>query len=86
MSASPPYKVYDSEGKYQASTWYVEVAAALVGTGLLGDHPTIRYGHAKKDIVWAESIDGQACDSYDAVASHVATVLARRRAARQVPV
>lgn len=71
MAASPRYKVYDSDGTYQAACKKVEAAAAVVA--LYGPGATIRLGHSK--VVWNEGLDGEAGESYDEV---VHTVVSRR--------
>lgn len=70
MAASPRWKVFDSHGKYQASCHELEAAACL--TGFYGPGATIRTGHSKRHIVWAEG--EHAPDSYDAVVAHVLSV------------
>ena len=70
MAATPRFKVFDSEGVYQAACKRPEEAAAVVA--LLGQGATIRDGHTKKDIVWHEGAEDQtAGESYDFVASKV---------------
>jgi len=66
MAAAPFWKVYDAEGNYEAACKTPESAAALVA--FLGDKATIRFDHSKKCVVWTEGADGQAAESYDAVA------------------
>ena len=63
MAASPEWKVYDYDGKYQAACKDVAAAACLVS--FYGDRSTIRHGHVKT--VWTEGndYDGIASDSYD---------------------
>lgn len=79
MAGSPPWKVYDAERRYRASTAGIVEAAVLVS--FLGDRATIRNGHNKRDVVWTEGAghDGAAGESYD----HVCDVVEGRRAARQ---
>lgn len=74
MSASPAFKIYTKSGEYIAACKHAEDAAAIVA--LNGDGATIRYGHAKRDIVWTEGEagDGAAAESYD----HVAEVAHQR--------
>jgi hypothetical protein len=71
----PQWKVYTSEGKYEAATKAPETAAAVVA--FLGDGATIRYGHSTRFIVWREGDagDGFAGESYDTVAETVMTRL-----------
>lgn len=69
MASSPRWKVFDASGKYQAACHEVEGAACLMG--FYGDGSTIRRGHAKKDIVWTEGVDGNGGNSYDEVRKHV---------------
>ena len=81
MAGAPKFKVYAANGvEYLAATKYAEDAAVLVSA--LGPGATIRTGHARKDTVWMEGDDGNAGDSYDAVAEHVAAVVMARNAAR----
>lgn len=61
MAASPQWKVYDSEGNYQAACKEIPAAACLVS--FYGPMATIRNGHTT--IVWTEEKDGIAADSYD---------------------
>jgi hypothetical protein len=70
MAATPRFKVFDSHGDYQASCHEIEAAACLVA--FYGDGATIRTGHEKRKTVWIEGGDGNAGESYDAVAEHVA--------------
>ena len=67
--ASPQFKVYAEDGKYQAACKQAEVAA-LLGT-FFGDGATIRDGHGP--IVWREgpNHDGCGSDSYDGTANVV---------------
>lgn len=78
MAASPRWKVYDSEKRYQASCKEIEAAAALMG--FYGDGATIRdNGAATNLIVWTEGAEGQpASESYD----HVVAVAHSRVANR----
>ena len=69
MAATPKFKVYDAAGAYQAACKEPEAAAAVVS--LYGSGSTIRLGHAKRDTVWTEGVDGDAGDSYDDVAERV---------------
>lgn len=67
MAGSPKWKVYDSEGKYQAACKEIEAAAALMG--LYGDGASIRFDHGKWATVWTEGAENQsAYESYDFVA------------------
>ncbi|ANS04694.1 hypothetical protein [uncultured Mediterranean phage] len=67
--AAPRFKVYDSDGKYQAACKHAEDAANLVT--VYGDGATIRDGHGP--IVWREgpNHDGCGSDSYDGTANVV---------------
>jgi hypothetical protein len=65
MAAAPQWKVYDSEGVYQAACKEIEAAAALAS--FYGDGSTIRQGHSHT--VWTEGVDGHAGDSYDEAVS-----------------
>lgn len=69
MAATPRFKVFDRFGTYQASTHEVEAAAALLGA--LYEGGTIRVGHSKREIVYEDGKDGNAGESFDAVALHV---------------
>lgn len=60
-------KVYDGNGNFLASCVDSGSAAAVVA--LAGDGATIRNGHAKKNVIWAEGNEAQpATESYDFVA------------------
>jgi hypothetical protein len=77
MAASPRWKIYDSEGQYQASAKDVGLAAMIVM--LLGDGATIRDGHTVKSIVWTEGREDQSAgENYD----HTETVIYARTGAR----
>ncbi len=65
MAAAPQWKVYDSNGVYQAACKEIEAAACLVS--LYGDGATIRKHHGP--VVFTEGVDE--ADGYDAVASLV---------------
>lgn len=67
MAGSPRWKVYNTEGEYVASCKHVEDAAAIIA--LYGDGASIRDGHSK--VVWLEGRDGEAAESFDAVAAKV---------------
>jgi len=71
MAGTPQWKVYDAQKKYQAACKEVEAAAALAS--FYGDGATIRLEHSL--VVWTEGKDGEAGESYDAVA----TLAERRR-------
>jgi hypothetical protein len=67
MAGSPSWKVYSKSGEYLASFKYPSHAAALVAA--FGEYgTTIRWGHNMK--AWTEGVDGNASESYDAVAEH----------------
>ena len=68
MAGAPRWKVYDANGKYQAATKEIEAAAALVS--FYGEGSKIKLDH--RNVVWVEGEDGEAGDSYDAVADKVA--------------
>ena len=57
MAASPRWKIFDSEGQYQASAKDAFLAAMIVA--FLGDGATIRDGHTLKSIVWAATKHGR---------------------------
>lgn len=59
-------KVYSASGDYLAACVDAGSAAAVVA--LAGDGATIRNGHAKKSVIWAEGSEKQpAFESYDFV-------------------
>ena len=64
--ASPKYKIYTPDNEYIGCVKHPSDAAVLVS--VQGDGATIRIGHAKRDIVYTEGVDGQAAESYDNVA------------------
>lgn len=87
MAATPRFKVYDAQGKYQAAVKDPEAGAALMG--FYGAGATIRTEHTKASIVWTEGEtdgtggDGCGFDSWDTVAEVVwARVSERMRAVR----
>lgn len=62
MAASPRWKIFDSDGEYQASVKDVALAAMIVT--FLGNGAQIRDGH--KHIVWTEGQEDQpAGENYD---------------------
>lgn len=63
--ASPVWKVFDADKKYQASTKEVEAAAALCA--FYGEGSMIKYGHSV--VAFVNGRDGNAAESYDAVAT-----------------
>ena len=65
MAGSPRWKVYDSDGVYQASCKDTEAAALIVS--FYGTGSTIRDGHST--VVWTEGVthDGYADASYTEV-------------------
>jgi hypothetical protein len=69
MAGAPRLKVYGPSGEYVASCKYAEDAAAVVAAH--GTGSTIRLGHRKADVAYTDGIDGDAGDSYDAVAEVV---------------
>jgi hypothetical protein len=69
MAASPRFKVYTPSNNYVGCVKHPEDAAVLVNA--YGPGATIRDGHRKRDIVWTEGVDGDAGESYDAVAELV---------------
>lgn len=59
-------KIYDPEGKYQASC--VDVAGAAALMSFYGTGAEIRNGHSKKKCLWKEGAEDQpAGESYDFV-------------------
>jgi len=79
MAASPRLKVYTADGEYIGACRYASDAGALVS--LYGEGATIRDGHGVKKVVWTEGTDGNAGDSYDAVADHIHRALGVERTA-----
>lgn len=63
MAASPQFKVYDANGRYEGCAKNIETCAAMVA--LLGNGATIRRYH--KTVLWTEGEDGEAGESYDRV-------------------
>jgi len=61
MAKSPDWKIYDSDGEYQAAC--KDLLRAIQIIALFEDGATVRYGH--KIVVWTEGSDGRAADSYD---------------------
>lgn len=73
MAAAPRFKVYDAGGVYIASCKYPQDAAAIVAAR--GSHGTqIRDGHVR--VVWTDGVDGDASESYDAVARRCLPIVA----------
>ena len=66
MAKTHSWKVYKADNEYIASAKHPEYAA-MVLAGLGQDGATIRLGHAKKNTVWTEGVDGHAWESYDQV-------------------
>jgi len=88
VSNIPALKVFDSNGKYQASVKDKAAAAALMA--FYGAGASIRYnGHSKKNIVWTEGSEQEcAHHSYDAVVETISDRIAERQArffGREVP-
>jgi len=75
MAAAPPLKIYSSDNEYLASVKTLHYAVMFV-SGVKGG--TIRLGHSKRDIIWAEGVDGKAGDSYDAAAELAASRVPHR--------
>lgn len=62
MAASPEWKCYDADGKYEGAVKHAEMAAALVS--VLGVGATVRHRH--RHIVWREGAEEiSAAESYD---------------------
>lgn len=61
------YQVFNPSGEHIASTAHVEDAAALLAMN--GDDATIRL--SKAVVLYTNGKDGNAGESYDAVATHV---------------
>ena len=79
MSGTPQIKVFDGQNNYQAAC--KEVAAAAILVEFYGEGATIRFGHAKADIVWTEGQEDQpATESYD----HVGEVTEQRWRERNI--
>ena len=67
MAATHPWKVYRCDNEYIASVKHPEHAAMLLAG--LGEHgATIRWGHPRRNIAWADGVNGDAWESYDYVA------------------
>lgn len=80
MAASPRWKVVTHDGTYIASCKAVEDAAAIVA--LRGPGARIYDSHvAKSALVYTNGIDGNAGDSYDAVAQRVFERVGARKVA-----
>lgn len=77
MAASPQFKIYDPDGVYQAACHEAEAAAVLVT--FYQDGSTIRLGHAAKDTVWTEGLDGCASDSYDETGEKIYARISEKR-------
>lgn len=74
--AAPYWKVFNPRGEYVAACKLPEDAAAIIAA--YGPGATLRAGHAKKETVWTEGVDGVAGESYDAVGAHAREALRRR--------
>lgn len=66
MARSLDFKIYDSDGIYQASCRHATDAAAVVA--IQGDGATVRFRHRKRIWTEGENADGYAGDSYDEAA------------------
>lgn len=80
MASSPKWKVFNPSGEYVAACKLPEDAAAIVAA--YGSGAEIRHGHAKRDTVWQDGVDGEAAESYDAVAEVCYSKVEARAAAR----
>lgn len=69
MASAPRFKVYSGAGIYVAACKDPTDAAAVVA--LYGSGATIRDGHRAADVVFTNGEDGDAGESYDAVAESV---------------
>ena len=83
MAGSPNWKVYDEAGNYIAAT--KDPIHAVMLASCLMDGVTVRYGHARRDIVWTEGAEApDAVNSYDRAAEIIserrARIFARMRA------
>lgn len=67
MASSPPWKVYRADGEYVAAV-KSPMYGAMILAGLGERGATIRLGHNKKAVAWTDMVDGNAAESYDAVA------------------
>ena len=74
MAGAPRFKVFSPTGEYVASCKYPSDAAAIVAA--YGEAAQIRDGHSKKHTLFTNGPDGDAGESYDAVAEHCFSVLA----------
>ncbi len=69
MAHTPRLKVFTPQGEYVASCKRPEEAAVLVA--FLGAGARIACGFGKRDTLWTEGVDGDAAESYDAVAERI---------------
>lgn len=69
IEAALAFRIYGQDGRLMGGTVYAEDAAAMVA--LLGFGATIRISG---QVVWREGYNGQAGESYDAVAEHIAAI------------
>jgi hypothetical protein len=81
MARSPEFKVYDSNGVYQAACKEPESAAVLVS--FYGSGSTIRHGHSASLTVWTEGEDGSASESLDSTYKTICNRILARHAASQ---
>ena len=87
MAATPGYKIYSSDDEYHGSVKYLEDAAAFVS--FLGTGATVRLGHSKSHILWAEGREEfEAGRSYDEAAQtmekRVHQIRTKARSARRL--
>ena len=75
MAGAPKFKIYDSHGKYQAAVKELEAAACLVS--FYGPGASVREGHRQRDVLWVETEQSPADESYDETAAY----MQRRRCA-----
>jgi hypothetical protein len=80
MAGSPVWKIYNADGKYEGSLNDPSLAGAVVA--LLGKGSSIRYQHGV--VCWREGVDGDAGESYDAVAEHCDRALHLHRVSQMI--
>lgn len=73
MAGTPQFKIFSAGNEYVASIKYLEDAAAFVS--IQGEGATVRNGHAKKDTLWTEGVDGNAGESYDETAATMRAII-----------
>ena len=78
MASAPYFKVYTADEQYIAACKHpVDAAMILAGNDEIG--MTIRNGHAKRNILYTQGVDGNAGESYDRVSEIVNDRLKQRQ-------